>query len=387
MKGDLGKMEKEYFVSKCGIVLFLIFFFLSSVLFSTSGCSDSDSSSSKPQTLVAGGVWSDDDGSGAIALVTEGETDIENAKLTVNDVSMSYGLPLEFMTDSGINVEVILPVYYADLGQLTSGDTVDLVAKNPAGSVFYQHAAVTIPGKASILQPVEGASINVNEDVTIQWNEGTNAEGYVAGYLDIGAFDGEPVDEDDAGTYTEYVGASTTEATVPSTYTVVGDAIFSVEAVSGDTDIFTSEEDPTESFFIVSTSDSIEAGITANVTAETLAVEGQSAEDGRAHEGLRRVKFYNKRIEHITYYIRECDPNQIQNSGTVIVTFKLKGDYKKAIAFVTLYDMKGNKYASWSKVRNKRKSKTYTQSFSVQPGTTVVFGTHDANYREGWYNY
>ena len=382
-------MEKEYFFGKCGMVLFLMFFFLSSVLFSTSGCSDSDSSSSKPQTLVAGSVWSDDDGSGAMALVTEGETDIENTKLTVNDISMSYGLPLEFITDSGLNVEVILPVYYADLGQLTQGDTVDFVAKNPAGSVFYQHAAVTIPGKATILQPVEGASINVNEDVTIRWNEGTNAEGYVADYLDISAFDGEPVDEDDTGMYTEYVDASTTEATVPSTYTVVGDAIFSVEAVSGDTDIFTSGEDPTESFFIVGTSDSIEAKIAADTASKFSAAETQVPEDRQAHEGLIRVKFYDKRIDHITYHVTESDPNQIQNPGTVTVSFKLKGHaYKAAIAWVTLYDMKGNQYASWNKVRQKRKSKKYSHKFSsVQPGTTVVFGTHRANYIEGWYDY
>jgi len=63
-------MEKKYFVNKCGMVLFLMFFSLSSVLFSTSGCSDSDSSSSKTQTLVAGSAWSDDDGARAIASVT-----------------------------------------------------------------------------------------------------------------------------------------------------------------------------------------------------------------------------------------------------------------------------------------------------------------------------
>jgi len=377
-------MEKEYFVRKCGMVLFLMFFSLSSVLFSTSGCSDSDSSSSK--TLVAGSVWSDDNGSGAIATVTEGETDIENAKLTVNDVSMSYGLPLEFQTDSGLDVKVVLPVYYADLGQLTSGDTVDFVVKNPVGSVLYQHAAVTIPGKATILQPIEGASINVNEDVTIQWDEGTNAEGYVAGYLDTSAFDGEPVSEDDAGTYTEYVGASTTEATVPSTYTVAGDATFSVDAVSGDTDIFTSEEDPTESFFIVGTSDWIEAKIAADVTAAALAAENQPAED-RASQGLRIVKEYKKKIEGLRFKMRECDPNQMQSSGTVTVGFKLRGSYRLSIAFVALYDMNGNQYASWNKKRQKRKSKKYYPSFSVKPGTTVVFGTFQASYRGGTYSY
>jgi len=290
------------------------------------------------------------------------------------------------VTDSGLNVKVILPIYYADLGQLTSGDTVDFVAKNPVGNVLYQHTAVTIPDKATILQPVEGASINVNEDVTIQWNEGTNAEGYVVGYLDTGNSDAETTD-DDAGTYTEYVGASTTEETVPSTYTVAGDATFSVDAVSGDTDIFTSEEDTTESFFIVGTSDWIEAKIVADVTAAPLAAENQPAED-RASQGLKIVKEYKKKIEGLRFKMRECDPNQIQSSGAVTVRFKLRGSYRLAIAFVALYDMNGNQYASWSKKRQKRKSKKYSHTFSsVQPGTTVVFGTHAASYRGGTYSY
>lgn len=35
----------------------------------------------------------------------------------------------------------------------------------------------------------------------------------------------------------------------------------------------------------------------------------------------------------------------------------------------------------------KRKNKTYTVTFNVHPGTTVVIGTHDASYRGGSYTY
>ena len=294
---------------------------------------------------------------------------------------MTYGLPLEFLTDSGFNVKVVLPVYYADLGRLTSGDMVDFVAKTSLGNVFYQHPEVAIPEKAVILRPVEGEAIDVNENIAVQWNGSVNAEGYVAGYLDASDSDAETTDEN-AGIYTEYVSASTTEVIVPSTCTKAGSAMFSVDAVSGDVGVFTSKEDPFESFFIVGTSDWVAANITASAIGETLATT-----DGRGSQGLRIVKEYKKKVEGLRFKIRECDPNQMQAPGTVTVGFKLRR-YKASIAFVKLYDMNGNAYASWQKKRIfKSKNKKYYPSFSVKPGTTVVFGSHDASYRGGTYSY
>jgi hypothetical protein len=369
-----------------GMTMAIGFLFFSIVFITAvSGCSDGDSTSTT-NALVASAVATDEEGTVAIASVTEGDLDIENATVYVNGVALTYGLPLEFRTEEGIDVNITLPIYYAELNQLISGDMVDLRARAGNGALIYYRSMVTIPGKPTLIQPIADQNIPSAENVSVQWNAAVDAEGYVAGYVEAGAFDEASTDDDDAGVYAEYVDASKTEITVPSSSTVVGDAIFSVDAVSGDTFIFASEEDPTESFFIVGASDWIEAKITADTAAQFSATEPQITED-RGSQGLRIAKEYSKKIEGYRFKIRECDPNQIQYPGTVTVGFKLRR-YKASIAFVTLYDINGKEYASWKKARiYKSKSKKYYPSFSVSPGTTVVFGSHDASYRGGTYSY
>lgn len=360
-------------------ILFLSIGFIAAV----AGCSGSDSTATT-NAVVASAVSTDEEGTVAIASVTEGDLDIENATVSVNGVTLTYGMPLEFRTEEGFDVNITLPIYYADLNQFTSGDSVDLIATAGNGALIYDRSMVTIPGKPTLVQPTEGQVIGVNEDVPIQWNMATEvdrAEGYVGGYTEVGAFDQESTD-DDAGTYAEYVDASITEATVPSAYTVVGDAIFSVTAVSGDTDIFTSEEDPTGSFFVAGASDWVDAKIVADTGTQFSATENQVTED-QGSQSLRIAKEYSKKVEGYRFKIRECDPNQISAPGTVQIGFKMRR-YKVSIAFIQAYDMNGNQYYSWTKKRiYKSKSKKYYPSFSVSVGTTVVFGTHDASYRGG----
>lgn len=162
--------------------------------------------------------------------------------------------------------------------------------------------------KPTLIQPVTGQNIPSDENVSVQWNAAIDAKGYVAGYVESSVFDEASTDDDDAGVYAEYVDASKTEITVPFSYTVVGGAIFSVDAVSGDTDIFTSEEDPTESFFIVGTSDWIEAKIEADTATQFSATETQVTEDREGSQGLRIIKESSKKIEGYRFKIRECDP-------------------------------------------------------------------------------
>ena len=254
-------------------ILFLSIGFIAAV----SGCSDGDSATTS--AVIASAVATDEGGTVAIASVTEGDLDIENATVSVNGVTLTYGLPLEFRTEEGIDVNITLPVYYAVLNQLTSGDMVNLRARAGNGALIYYRNMVTIPGKPTLIQPVTGQNIPSDENVSVQWNAAIDAEGYVAGYMEAGAFDEASTDDDDAGVYAEYVDASKTEMTVTSPYTVVGDAIFSVDAVAGDTDIFTSDEDTTESFFIVGTSDRIEAKIAADTATQSSATENQVTED------------------------------------------------------------------------------------------------------------
>jgi len=107
----------------------------------------------------------------------------------------------------------------------------------------------------------------------------------------------------------------------------------------------------------------------------------------RASQGLSIVREYNKRIEGYTFKVRECDPSQIQAPGSVGFSIKMRGR-KVSLAFITVFDINGNQYGTWPKKRiYKSKSKKWKPTISVSPGTTVVFGTHDASYRGATYNY
>ena len=361
-----------------------IFFLAIGVLAAVSGCSSDDNLTTN--AVIASAVSTDEEGTVAIASVTEGDLDIENATVSVNAVTLTYGMSLEFRTEEGFDVNVILPIYYADLNQFTSGDRVDLIARAGNGVLIYDRKMVTIPGKPTLVQPVAGQEIPSNDNVSVQWNSSTDAKGYVAGYMDSDVLSEESTDDDDLGYYFEYVDRPTTEMTVPSENTVVGDATFSVTAVSGDTDIFTSEEDPTDSFLVAEASDWIEAKITADSATQFSATEKQLTNE-RGSQGLIIAKEYSKKVEGYRFKIRESDPNQISAPGTVQVGFKMRR-YKVSIAFVRAFDMYGKQYYSWEKKRiYKSKSKKYYPSFSVSVGTTIVFGTHDASYRGGTYTY
>jgi hypothetical protein len=330
-------------------------------------------------------VSTDKDGTAAIASVGDENSDIDNAEITVNDVMLTYGPSLRFRTEKGLDVDIILPFYYADLSKFTHGDALHLTARMSDGTMIYQRTNVTIPWNPTLVRPTQCQVIRDAEDVQMQWDRGAGAEGYVAGYAGGDEFS-QDLAEDDAGAYAEYVDASITEATVPSAYTLVGDAAFSAVAVTGDTAIFTSEEASNESFFIATASDGVDAKIVADSTAQLSAIEQPSAVD-RGSQGLTVAKEYEKGVQGYTFKIRECDPNQIQSPGTISLTFKLRR-FKASIAFVEAYDMKGAKYFSWKKERIFHSSdREYTPSFSASPGTTVVFGTHDASDRGGTYAY
>jgi len=314
---------------------------------------------------VACVVSTDDTGTVAIASVGDEDSDIENAVVTVNNVVLNYGVGMIFLSEGGLYVDVFLPIYFAELNGYTYGDTLRLTARKNDGTMIYDRSDVIIPGRVTLEEPTQCQIIGDSEDVLMKWDKAAFAEGYVADYTAVDDFDQEY--SEDAGFYAAYVDASTTEAIVPSAYTWVGNAVFDISPVTGDTWIFTSEADPVESFFIATTYDSVNAKVVAALGNEVVEDQGS--------EQLRIVKTYKQTIKKIKFKVRECDPNQIQKPGTITFKFKLHS-MCIAVAFIEAYDMNGQKYYSWSKKRIfKSKSKTYYPSFSASPGTTVIFGT------------
>jgi len=327
------------------------------------------------QFAIAGvgcAVFTDDTGTMAIATVGDEESEIENAVVTVNNVVLTYGASLQFRTEQGFDADVVLPIYYAALDRYTYGDTLRLTARMHDGTMIYDRSDVIIPGRVTLEEPTQCQIIGDSQDVQMKWDKATFAEGYVAGYTAVDDFD--QAYSDDAGFYAAYVDASTTEAIVPSAYTLVGNAVFDITPVTGDTWIFTSEADPVESFFVATTYDSVNAKVVAAV-GNPIAALGDEVIKDQGSEQLRIVKTYNQTIKKIKFKVRECDPSQIQKPGTITFEFKLHS-MCVAVAFMEAYDMNGQKYYSWSKKRIlKTESKTYYPSFSASPGTTVIFGT------------
>ena len=67
-----------------------IFFLAIGVLAAVSGCSSDDNPTTN--AVIASAVSTDEEGTVAIASVTEGDLDIENATVSVNAVTLTYGM-------------------------------------------------------------------------------------------------------------------------------------------------------------------------------------------------------------------------------------------------------------------------------------------------------
>jgi len=361
----------------------LLFLMLSFVAVAVSGCSDS---SSTPSRVVASAVLTDDEGSVALASVTQDDLDVGDADVRVNDASLSYGLPIAFNTEGGLSVNITLPIYYAELNQLNPGDGVQIWARTGNGEFIYSRGMVTIPGIPILIEPEEGQSIPSDENVPMTWSSATDAEGYVSAYADANVSDETSTEDEDTGLYAEYIGPSGTEITVPSIYTVVGDAVFSVSAVSGDTDVLTMGEDETRSFFIAATSDWVAATVQPADLAQSETKEISDPEL-EGSQGLQIVKSYKKKIKGYTFRVRETNPYQMTTPGEVHVKVTMRR-FKISLAFILAIDSNGNTYHEWNKKRiYKSHKKSYKQIWSVSPGTTIVIGTHDAKYRSANYYY
>ena len=246
---------------------------------------------------------------------------------------------------------------------------------NSAGTTIYQSGEVLIPGQVVMTAPTNGQPLAAGQDISVAWNEPAGAAAYVVSYLAPDAGDG---DSEEQGGYFEYLAAPVSRAVVPGTNAAAGEAWFEVDAVAGDTGVLISSGDITNSFLIAYTADDAVTTISAAQAINPAL---------KASQGLSIVREYNKSEQGLTFKMRECNPAQIQSPGTVSISFKLRR-FKVSVAFIKAYNMNGQEIFSWEKKRiMKSHDKKYHVDFGVGPGTTVVFGTHDANYRGGTYSY
>jgi len=96
-----------------------IFFLAIGFLAAVSGCSSGGDSTTN--AVIASAVSTDEEGTVVIASVTDEGSDIENAIISVNGVTLTYAFPLVFRPEEGLDVDVTMPIYYADLTEYTAG--------------------------------------------------------------------------------------------------------------------------------------------------------------------------------------------------------------------------------------------------------------------------
>ncbi len=311
----------------------------------------------------------------AFAHISDGINDITDAIVRANDSLLRFGMEL-VLTNNGQVTTNFLPLYHGQVAGAAAGSLVRLSVTNSSGQQIYQSAAYAIPGQIEMTAPTEGQILPLSGNVNMVWTKPNGADGFYASY--IAPDNNDPATEQ--GLYNIYVPSSVSRIAVPSSNLVAGAAQFKVSAMAGDVDIFERDVDPDKSFLIVATEDS--------VTASIRGASGTAAgpDSLTARQGLIIAKEYSKTEQGLRFTVRESNPEQITQAGTVRLNFEMRR-FKMSVAFVKAYDMSGKEYYSWEKKRIfKSKKKKYEIIFGVQPGTTIVIGTHDASYQGGSYN-
>ncbi len=330
-------------------------------------------------------VWREGDGVYAAATVYD-IADITNALVAVNGVQLLYNQKLTFDTSAGYPVELDLPFYYAALPGLPPGDkaTFTVHTRGPGGiSLLYRSEPTAVPGPVQLLSPADGAAIPAGDPVPMTWTEAASTRGYLVSY----EAPDDPTSGDEGAWHIQYLPAPASGYTIPAGSTVRGPAEFVVSALNGDVDALLGSED-TNDFFLVTASwdEALALAVTPTpIPTSTPVITPTPPISGTVP--LPIVKNYSIKEKGLRFKVRESDPYQMPYSGRVTATFKLR-KRRVSAAFVMAYDMEGKPYFSWNKARiYKRKSKSYTVTFPVLPGSTIAIGTHKASWYGAWYSF
>jgi len=320
-----------------------------------------------PRTPAAA-VWAEQNQAGermGYAWVGDPYQPISNASVWINDLPLQYGLDLSFTNDRLRVAGPVLPLFSGSLAALDPNSPVAATVRDPDGAPLLATDAYAFPAPTQLGWPTNEAVMTTYSPVPMEWAPSPGALAYQATYLGVDDND----QSDNIGLYTETVPSTALSVSIPAAALRPGLGYFRVDAINGELAKF---ENPPEffSFFLISSSADATTYLSPPI-----------------YEGLQIVREYSQKIKGLRFTLREGNPYQVVAPGTMSVTFKLRR-YKISVAFVTAVDPNGQTYFTWSKDRFfKSKNKTYTVTFNVQPGTTVVIGTHDASYRGGSYVY
>ncbi|MBI4612246.1 MAG: hypothetical protein HY720_01420 [Planctomycetes bacterium] len=281
-------------------------------------------------------VLADTGGAHAFATVEEGESDLDDAEVLVNEEPLAYGLPIEFAVgERKLPVSLTLPVYHADLsGRVSPGNPVVFLARR-GGETIYQRQNVILPEYIELLpaarSPWEPRLSRA------RWMPVAGAQDYIVERTDDPA------------------------------------AVVEVFAFSGDVDLM--EFEGRTSSFLAATTDR-EAG--------EVVADAPPLASGRAEVGLELIGQGDQSHGGIKFHVHANNPRQIQQPGEVEISLKLHSGF--SAAFVTAYDMGGNQIMTWKKVVTGKGKKKHVR-FHVPPGATIVIGRKNTSLRGAVYRF
>lgn len=323
---------------------------------------------------VAAMAWQDTLGCYAAASVYNIK-EMANVGVSVNGQALGYNHKLSFTTSAGRRVSLDLPFYYSSLPNVKTGNQVacSVYVPGPSGpSLMYRSKPAVMPGKIRMLTPPAGARLDAGKAVGMTWTPAAGVQGYLAYYHNPDDY----TDSEDGAWLIQYLPGPRTGFTIPAGKTVSGPAQFGALALNGDVQALTGSQDVNDCFMVTAAWDETAARIT---TPTPVPVPTPYY--------LGIAKTYSVKEEGLRFTIRETNPYQMPHPGTVAVSLKMR-KWRISIAFVTVFDMEGNEYYTWSKLRiYKRKNKKYTVIFPCRPGSTVVIGTHKASFRSAVYDF
>jgi len=338
-------------------------------LFLNGGCSGSSSTdnaywggSDAGTVLVLGAAdYDSTEGTSVAVSVSQGQSDISDAVVTVNGTALSPGLMLP-------NSQTRMPGYY---GTTTGAPGTSLgLTVSRYGSVIYS-STVTIPETPLFTDPAAGSEFSAGQVLVGQWSAAFNASGYLMDYM---------AQDDYYGAYT-----TGTNWAIPAAYLKTGTGEFGITAISGDPgftegSVYLSHDDLEETITNgqpAQDTDEITRSTWVALSGSRITATGKGPgksplSAGKGAEGLTVAT-----IQHITQEgirLKQLTYNPVQSAATGTITFTLRFDKLTiAVGGFQLYDAAGNKKAEWSHKRiYERKRKKYTHNLAATQGDTLV---------------
>ncbi|BBM84656.1 hypothetical protein [Candidatus Uabimicrobium amorphum] len=288
------------------------------------------------QYLFQGGASYSSDGTTVWANVAYDGHEVEDALITVGGIKLKYHDKQK--------------MYTAKLDHLQEGSSLEVVAQNAQGEVFFSRTS-QIPALVALNQ----LAMRSDGNFLVSWAPATDATLLQVNYKNLDKHTAEG-----CGDFDVLLPSRHTQVLIPAHKIINGKSSFSVCALGGDVHLAYSEKK--QSYFVTKTIDSRIHHI----------FEAQQIENAQDAPGtpLEEVSEWHDTKKGVKIHFRAYNPLQILEDGKLHLHIKLKNN-RVAIALIVI-----NGEMVWFEKRiHKSKNKTYTITRDVPMGAQVILGT------------